>query len=73
METIHSKDFPGLLKEPPLPLFRKISGRLASGSIIFEPLARSYFSSIKSIDQELESPSPNWRRIRRVIMSCRGT
>ena len=48
-EMVKSEDFKCLLEKSPLTLFRKISGRLARGSIIFEPLARSYFSSIKSV------------------------
>ena len=69
---IESDDFERLLKESPLALFRKISGRMARGSIIFERPARSYFSSIKSVDRELESSSPNWKKIKRAIISCRG-
>ena len=71
-EMIKSDDFENLLKESPLALFRKISGRMARGSIMFEPPARSYFSSIKSVHRELESSSLNWKRIKRAIISCRG-
>ena len=71
-DMIASDEFERLLKLPALKFFRKMSGRISDRAIMFEPRPKSYFRAIFCIDEELRSPVVDWRKVTKMIMSCKG-
>jgi len=71
-DIIASDEFEKMARLPVLKFFRKMSGRISDRAIVFEPRPRSYFRAIFCIDQEMKSPVVDWKRISRMVMSCRG-
>jgi len=69
---IDSEELREMLKLSSLEFFRRLSGRLSNYAITFQPRPRSYFHAIASVDRELRSPTVNWGKIVRAILSCRG-
>ena len=71
-DMIASDEFERLTKLPALKFFRKMSGRISDRAIMFEPRPKSYFRAIFCIDEEMRSPVVDWRKVTKMIMSCRG-
>lgn len=69
-ETAKHKE---LLRLEPMDLFQEISRRSRSHSIIFEPKPMNYFKVIHLAENELIKPSPDWKRIKKAVCSCRKT
>jgi len=62
-----------LLSLPPVEFFRRLSGRLKAHALTYEPRCTSYFHAIAVVDREIRSAEPDWVKIRRAILRCRGT
>jgi hypothetical protein len=71
-DMIASDEFEELTKLPALKFFRKMSGRISNRAIMFEPRPKSYFRAVFCIDEEMRSPVVDWRKVTKMIMSCRG-
>jgi hypothetical protein len=69
---IASDEFDRLTKLPALKFFRKMSGRISDHAIMFEPRPKSYFRAIFCIDEEIRSPMVDWRKVTKMILSCKG-
>lgn len=61
-----------LLSLPPVEFFRRLSGRLKSYALIYEPRCKSYFHAIAAVDREIHSTEPDWTKVKRAILRCRG-
>jgi len=72
-EMAKSGEMDQLLALPALRFFLTISGQMVKYAITFEPKPRSYFRAIAIVDREIQSPAPDWSKVRRAILSCRGT
>jgi hypothetical protein len=64
---------PELFKLGPIDFFREVSRRSQSHAIIREPRPMNYFKAIHLVETELTQPSPDWKRIRKAISSCKRT
>ena len=57
----------------PFEFFQELSRRSRLQSIIFVPKPTNYFKVINTVEEELRLPSPNWKRVRKTIISCGRT
>jgi len=55
-----SDEMPRLLKLSPVNFFRKLSGRLKTYALTYEPRCKSYFHAIAVVDREIRSAEPDW-------------
>ena len=58
--------------KPPLRLFNGLSAFSKSLSIIYEPSPKSYFRTIDSVESELKKAQPDWYRVTKSTLQCRG-
>ena len=62
-----------LLSLPAAELFQELSRRLRSSATIYEPKSMNFFRAIKTVEDELKQIAPNWKKVRRVVLSCNRT
>lgn len=56
-----------------LKFFRALSAKLKRYALVNMSTPRNFFKVIPKVESELNSPTPNWPQIRKLILSCRNT
>jgi len=62
-----------LLALPAADFFQELSLRLKVSATIYEPKSMSFFRAIKIVEEELKQVVPDWKKVRRVVLSCNRT